>query len=192
MLVVESGIGLVRAQRALEWVLAEKGRPSFLVMAGYAGGLQDHLRLGEVVVAQEIVDHEGHRWPTTWPPASLAPDLPRVRLLTSPTLLGDPQEKRRLGQLHQAQIVDMEAAAVARFCTEHGISFACVRALSDDVNTALSPELVTLLAAGQVSIPQVLKALLLRPRLLGELINLGRHTRLASEKLAEGLQRLLR
>lgn len=159
-------------------------------MAGYAGGLSAKLAVGDVVAASEIVDLDNNAWKTTWP--GIVPGgVQSVRLLTSPRLIGCPEEKRRLADAWQADAVDMEAAVVARFCAERNIPFGCVRALSDAAQHALSPQLVALLSGGQVSIARVLFALARRPRLLGELLTLARHTRLATERLTNVLAELL-
>ena len=167
-------------------------------MAGFAGSLHADVRVGDVLVAQEILDLEGNRWPTSWPghttlaggPSLTLPARPD-RLLTSPRLIGDPEEKRRLGQTHSAQAVDMESATVARFCHERGIPFGCVRSISDNVDTLLAPQLVSLLSQSQVSIPRLAATLARHPGMIGSLITLARNSRLASLALAKKLMGLL-
>lgn len=185
-----TGIGPDAAQRMLRWLESNHPNPPFVVMAGYAGALREGFQVGEVIVAKEILDPDNGRWTTSWP-VHPKKELRSVRLLTTRTMIGDPEEKRRLGDKHDADAVDMEAAAVARFCSERNIPFGCVRALSDDVRTRLSPALVRLLAGGQVSVLRVLAELLRRPTLLSELLRLGRHTRIASHALADALRSLL-
>ncbi len=137
--------------------------------------LEPELGVGDVLLADEIVDVTGGRWLTTWPDRSLAPALRRGRLLTTAELVASPAEKRRLGVLHQAQAVDMEAAHVAARCARHGVPFGCVRAISDHVDMPLSAALVALLAGGRASPQRVVAALLRRPALACELCALARH-----------------
>ncbi len=201
VLVLETGIGLARTQTALDWLLREPVlenvpyRPKLVLFAGFAGALDDKYQVGDVMLATEIVDTEGHRWPTTWPgdlpPGEWRPPLHRVRLLTVPRLVGDPEEKGALGRKHQAAAVDMESAAVARACAGRGIPFGCVRAVSDRVDTSLSPRLVTLLSGGRVSPLRVLAALARSPGLTHELWALGKHTRHAAKQLGTALGELL-
>ena len=79
--------------------------------------------------------------------------------------------------------------------SRHGVndSVACDQtvAISDDVDTPLSPQLVSLLAGGRISLPRVLLALLRRPALLKEFRRLGRDTRVASTQLGKALGELL-
>jgi adenosylhomocysteine nucleosidase len=197
VLLLETGIGPERMEAALTWLLRQPlsggrvYRPRFVVSAGFSGALQEGIRVGDVVVATEVADTEGGRWPATWP----SPDYPwpgrRGRVLTVRRLVGDPEEKRALGREHAATAVDMEAAAAARVCALSSIPFGCIRAISDDVHTRLSPRLVSLLFAGRVSAPRVLAALARSPRLAGELWRLARQTRLAARQLAVALGELL-
>jgi adenosylhomocysteine nucleosidase len=113
------------------------------------------------------------------------------RILTTDRLISDPIEKKRLGERHQADVVDMESAAVAEVCARAGIPFLAVRAVSDTVETRLSSELVNLLSGGRVSSWKAAAAILRRPRLLGEFLRLARDTRRASQNLATVLVRLL-
>jgi adenosylhomocysteine nucleosidase len=191
VLVLETGVGPARAEAALEWL--RRGlvyRPRFILSAGFSGALQPGIRVGDVVLATEVADLQGDCWPATWP--DYGGSLNQGRLLTVPQLLGDPAEKSRLGQQFGAVAVDMETATVARVCSRHGIPFGCVRAISDDLHTALSPRLVSLLAGGRVSPLRVLAAVTAHPRLLGQFWRLARQTRVAARQLGTALDSLLR
>jgi adenosylhomocysteine nucleosidase len=199
---VEAGVGAKAAQRALDWLLSKPEldqvayTPTLLLFAGFAGSLTNDLHVGDMVLATEIIDLDGNRWPTTWQPAQSLPGMRQVPLrrgtiLSSAHLIGDPQEKRRLGQTQGAIAVDMESGALARICCKHGMPFGCLRTISDDVNTALSPQLVDLLAAGQVSLRRVFIALLRRPLLLKEFMRLSRDTRAAADRLGKVIGELL-
>jgi hypothetical protein len=182
-LVLESGVGARATERALNWL---PFRPKLVLSAGYCGALQDQFRVGDIVLASEVVDTSGGRWSVTWPAASQ-----NGRLLTIPALATDPNQKRRLGLEHEANVVDMETARTARWCSERDIPFASVRAVSDDIQTALSPRLVALLSGGRVSPPRLLMSVARQPRLVSELWRLAWGTRLASERLAVALKELL-
>ncbi len=198
--IVETGVGASRTEAALHWLgrLPRLGhveyRPRFIISAGFAGALDERLAVGDTLVAQEVVDQRGNRWPTTWPTRAadaLEPPIHRGRLLTMPRLIGDPAQKQSLARQHHAQAVDMESAAVARWCTENGTPFGCIRAISDDARTCLSPRLVNLVEGGRVSAWRVTSALLRRPTLLAELWRLGRATSLAAKRLARVLNELV-
>ncbi len=188
-LMLEAGVGSAAMEAALHWCLsgprfgAMPYRPRLLISAGFSGALQPELRIGDLVMATEVVDSQGNRYPA-FRPASLAEyDISVGRLLTMPELIGDPQEKQRLGRQYNALAVDMESAIAARFCQEYNVPFACLRVISDDWRTALSPHLVELLRQGRVSLPRLAVQVLRHPGLIGELGRLARQTRRASRKL---------
>ncbi|MFN4260145.1 MAG: hypothetical protein ACK4RK_12685 [Gemmataceae bacterium] len=201
LLVLQTGIGADRTAAALTWLLQAPllgnvpYRPRVVLSAGFAGALREGLRAGDVVLATEIVDAQGSRWPATWPgelPAGeWRPPLRRGRLLTMPHLVGDPKEKQRLGQTQDAWAVDMESAIVAQACTRAGIPFGCLRVVTDDVHTALASDLIALLSRQRASPFRLLAALPRRPSLIRDLARLTRVTRHAAHQLALALGEVL-
>jgi hypothetical protein len=182
---VETGVGEARTLAALDWL--QSGSPldaATIVSAGFAGSLQDSLRVGEVIVSRDVMDSSGRVWPT-----SATNEGPR--LLTLSQMLGDPVEKRALGIRHEAGAVDMESAAIARFCAEKHLPFLSVRAISDDLSMALSPSIVRLLGGPRTSIPALLLTVLREPSLVCQLWRLARNTSLAARNLAEVLEQLV-
>ena len=159
-----SGVGANAARFATHFTI-EEWQPRLVIAAGFCGALVPHLRVGDIV-----------RSP---------------RILTVDHLVADPVEKRRLADRHNADAVDMESAAVAAVCAEKGVPFLAVRAVSDDVDTALSPELVKLLSGGNVSLWRAMRALLGRPSLLGEFRRLARDTKIAANNLADALAEIV-
>jgi adenosylhomocysteine nucleosidase len=161
-----------------------------VVFAGFAGSLSSSLRVGDVILATEVAHPDGHCITTTWPQHE---NLPGVagRLLTTPLMVSDPVAKRALGAQHHASAVDMESFHFAARCGRQGVRFGCVRAISDNHDTALSPELVPLLSAGVVSPWRFALALLRRPRLIREMLRLARDTRVAARELDRALTALL-
>ncbi len=156
-----SGVGRARAREAAKRLLCDC--PALVIAGGFCGALVPFLRVGDIVQSPKIltVDH----------------------------LVCDPAEKCQLSQFHDA--VDMESAAVEQVCAENGIPFLAVRAVSDTVDTALSPELVRLLSGGNVSPLKACGALLRKPTLFGEFFRLARDTKFAARKLAEALVKVI-
>jgi nucleoside phosphorylase len=201
VLLLETGIGPDRMEKALEWLLGQPQlgnvpyRPKVVLSAGFSGSLQDDYKLGDVILATEVADREGHVWPVPWPgelpSGEWRPPLHRGRLLTSRQLAGSPEEKRELGRQSGAVAVDMETAVGVRLCSRQGVPFGCVRVISDSLDTPLSPQLVSFLASGRVSPLRFLAALVRSPRLGREVWRLARDTRLAAEQLGKALGELL-
>jgi nucleoside phosphorylase len=201
VLMLETGVGTTRAAAALRWLL---GRPVLenvpycprvVLTVGFSGALHAGLRPGDVILATEVADGEGRCWPTTWPgelpPGEWRPPLHRGRVLALPYLAGSAPEKQALGRQHGALAIDMESATVARLCQERGVPFGCVRVISDDVQTSLSPRLLSVLARERISPVQVLAAVVSSPGVVGEMWRLARDTRRAAEQLAAALGELL-
>ncbi len=201
VLAVETGVGNDAADKAVQWLLGNPPfgnvpyRPKFILSAGFSGALRADQRVGDLVLATEVIDAVGNVWPATWPgdlPAGdWRPPLTRGRLLAVPTLVGDPDEKRRLGEQHDAVAVDMETAVLARACQKKGVPFGALRVISDALTTPLSPQLVDVLKTGRVAPLRLAAAVLRSPQLVGALWRLSRDTRHAARQLALGLSELL-
>jgi nucleoside phosphorylase len=198
MLMLETGIGAAAMETALRWCLSGPRfgdapyRPSFLLSVGFSGALQPEQKVGDLVLASEIVDEQGYRWEAMIPDTLAGEEIALGRLLSVTRLVSDPQEKRRLGQQQEALAVDMESAAAARLCHQHSIPFACLRVISDDWQTPLSPQLVQLLRNGRVSLASLTRRVLRHPMLIGELWRLAGQTRRASLSLLSPLSALIR
>lgn len=188
--VLETGVGGDRAAVAIRWLL-DAYRPKVVIACGFAGALSPTLKVGDVLLASEVVEpgDDDLRWRTTLP--LRLGDLPVGRLVTAPQLVGSPAAKRTLARETGAVAVDMESAAIAEACQERRVPCAVVRAISDTVDTELSHRLVTLLAGGRASPLRVLAAVARSPRLAVELWRLARDTRLAARRLADALHRLV-
>ncbi|HEX4592181.1 MAG TPA: hypothetical protein VH120_19765 [Gemmataceae bacterium] len=188
-IVLETGIGTKRATTAIRWLLDHFG-PRLVIACGYAGALSPALKVGDVLIASEIVEpgDDDLHWRTTVP-AELG-DLPVGRMVTVAELAGRPSAKRSLARQTGAVMVDMESAAIAELCQEKRVPCAVVRAISDTADTAMSPRLVALLSGGRVALWRVLAALVRSPGLAVELWRLARDTRIAAQRLAEALERL--
>jgi adenosylhomocysteine nucleosidase len=192
ILVVETGVGQQAMARALCGLFANLIRPGRMISLGFSGALQPGLSVGDLIWATELVDSKGTCRATTPSDPLAVPKARRGRLLTMPELVGDPEQKRLLGKQFQALAVDMETAEVARQCDEQSIPLTCLRVISDDWNTPLSPRLVEILQGGDVAPLRLLGAVLWRPMLIGELWRLGGQTHFAARQLAEGLRELLK
>lgn len=192
-LMVETGVGAAAMAKALRWCLGGPRfagvpyRPSLVLLVGFSGALQAEQLVGDLVLATEVVDPQGNSRPTFRPEGFAERNFATGRLLTMPELVGEVREKERLGRQYQAIAVDMESAVAARLCFEHHVPFACLRVISDDWKTPLSPHLIALLKQGRVSIPRLAACLVRHPVMIGELWRLARQTRLAARRLVKPL-----
>lgn len=115
-----------------------------IVSYGLTGGLADGLRIGDWVVGSRLrgaIDHDCH---AGWRDA-IAARLPGARIggfFADGRMIDTIAEKRALGVRHDALAVDMESHVAARVAQTHGLPFAIVRIVSDEVDHLL-PHAIT-------------------------------------------------
>jgi adenosylhomocysteine nucleosidase len=112
--VIHTGIGPVAAERAIEAVI-ESEKPCQVISAGFAGGLDPALRVGD----------------------TLASDSPGSLILSRSTPIESPEEKVAAFRETGARMVDMETAVIAAACATAGIPLVAVRAVSDSADEPL-------------------------------------------------------
>ena len=154
---VLSGIGKVAAAITAT-VLIEKYQVQRILFTGVAGGLARHVKVGDVVVGAELLQHDMDASPlfpqyevplvgrarfhadkamTACLIESAKQALPQAQVHSGLIISGDQfvssaSESQRLqANLSDALAVEMEGAALAQVCHAYGIPMAVVRTLSD-------------------------------------------------------------
>jgi hypothetical protein len=115
-----------------------------IVSYGLTGGLADGLRIGDWVVGDRLAGAVDIPCHGPWCRA-IAARLPGSRIGTffaDGRMIDTIDEKRALGLRHQALAVDMESHVAARVAQAHGLPFAIVRIVSDEVGHLL-PHAIT-------------------------------------------------
>jgi adenosylhomocysteine nucleosidase len=192
VVLVESGVGREAAARATEALILGH-QPRWIISAGYAGGLSDRVAQGNFVLADEIVDVEGHSLTIDF---KLAPDaleaMPHVhvgRVLTLDRVIGRAEEKQELGARHGALAVDMESMGVAETCRREKVRFLSVRVVTDAVDRTLPDDIDYLVkkksTAGRLG--AAAGAILRRPSSVKDMWQLKEDALVASERLARFL-----
>jgi len=148
VVVIESGVGQKAAARATAEAI-KFYRPKWVISAGFAGGLDEKLRRGHIVMANEVVNLAAERLAVglNLDSQSLAgmKGLHVGGLLTVDAILREPAERRRLAEQHQAIACDMESFAIAETCRQQGTPCLAIRIISDAVDDELPPEIEHLL-----------------------------------------------
>jgi adenosylhomocysteine nucleosidase len=189
VVVVVAGPGRAAARRGAELLLAGH-RPRWLLSAGFAGALDPNVPRYAIVLPNEVIDREEHRYAidVAVPPASGggAPRIATGRLLTVDRIIVTAAEKAELRGRYQADFVDMETSAVAALCSERGVRFLAIRVISDEAGVDLPPEVVTLLThTGSYRVGAALRVLWKRPSRIKELWALHEHAQEAADRLAK-------
>ncbi len=122
-----AGMGCDRVSKAVAVALGCGGIER-LVSVGLAGACAETIEAGQVLTFRTVIDvRSGERFVADGEGAVLA---------TAPGL-ASVAEKRRLYESYGAMAVDMEAACVARLARAHELSFAAMKAISDDANFSM-------------------------------------------------------
>jgi nucleoside phosphorylase len=98
-----------------------------LISAGFAGALNDQLRVGDLLIAKNFstADLSGRLHSLANLPIHIA------NLLTVPSIIDSREERNRLAQTTGATAVDMETEFIGRACAEHGVPLLSLRVISD-------------------------------------------------------------
>lgn len=178
-----AGAGQPAATRAFAAI--EDGGPMDLVISiGWAGALCSDLPPGSAHNVAGVIDAQtgerfrcdagaGERW-----------------LVTSPKV-ADETEKRRLASTYSADLVDMEAAAIARLAGMRGIPFYSIKGVSDGFNDKLPDFNRFFTPNGQFRMARFTLFAFMRPWQWPVLIRMGENSRKASQSIAESLLELL-
>jgi adenosylhomocysteine nucleosidase len=179
---VAEGMGKAAAERAVDWAMTEAA-PDMLVSYGWAGALTCAVKPPAACVISEVVDAtSGERFTTD--------SKDGYRLITLDRVAGG-NEKRGLAHEFQSVLVDMEAAAVARYAAAQGIPFRCFKGVSDGYNDRLPDFNRFLDGKGQLRIAALAGHAAVRPVYWPALLRLGQNSGAAARDLAHLLTRSL-
>ncbi len=181
--VAVGGIGEVFARRACE-VAIEYAQPKLLLSAGIVGAISPKLKVGDVGRIREVVEvATGARYPTRGGGEWV--------LATSPDI-SDTAEKHELLTKFGADVVDMEAAAVAQTAKERGLEFASLKAVSDEAEFVMPPLNRFIDASGRFATRKFLMYVALHPRWWSALGKIKNNSEIASKNLCDAVEHLLR
>jgi adenosylhomocysteine nucleosidase len=185
IVVVESGTGQTRARRATH-ALLDAHSPKWILSCGFAGALVPHIRVGDVVVADSIVDGQGQQLLIDVGfPADARQGIHIGRLLTYDTIARLVSEKQQLAARYSAIAVDMESLAVAQVCRERGVRFLGIRVISDDLTSDLPVEVLSLVGpTGTTRLGAAMAAIWSRPSSVTDMWKLRKAAQVAAKRLA--------
>jgi adenosylhomocysteine nucleosidase len=194
--IARSGAGCKAAAAATEAILSGH-QPPWIISAGFAGGLVDQVQRYDLVIGDRVMDTAGAEIPldVQLDPAALA-QMPGVhvgRLLCADRIIRLPQEKRSLGEKHQALAVDMETLAVAEVCRRRQIPFLAIRVIIDAVDDQLPSDVNYLLKQKSTAsrLGAAFGAILNRPGSFTDLLKLKEQALVAGDRLAKFLSQVI-
>ncbi|GAA5435501.1 5'-methylthioadenosine/adenosylhomocysteine nucleosidase [Deinococcus sp. A31D244] len=154
VLLTRGGIGKVNAAMTTTYLLTQGA--TRVIFTGVAGGVHPELRVGDIVISTDCVQHDvdvtplGYEVGTVpgelpaWPAddtlravaLEAARDVEGVRVLDGRVASGDQfiasrEGVQRLWTRFGAACAEMEGAAVAQVCAKAGVPFVVIRSVSD-------------------------------------------------------------
>ena len=173
-----AGMGAVRAARAFEYAL-DRGPIEMVISAGYAGALRPGIAACRVFWPSMVLDgYTGERYVCAKGSGTL---------VTSDHVLQH-QEKARMAARWNADLVDMEAAAVAKLASTGGLPFRAVKVVSDALEETL-PEFEGFVdQRGGFREAAFAVHMMLHPKLIPAAIRMGRRAAQASRAMAQELR----
>lgn len=180
--VVCAGMGRERVTCALE--LAESRGPIHSVISvGYAGALRNGMPVGKVYWPDTVIDNEtGERFTCNDGEGTL---------VTTDHAVGR-DEKPKLAARWNADLVDMEAATVARLATLRSLPFRVLRAISDQADDNLPDFGRFTNERGGFRGGSFAMYVALHPWLIPTTLRLGKQSARASQAIAQALLQILR
>jgi adenosylhomocysteine nucleosidase len=143
VILLETGMGAEKAGAALNLLL--KTYPiDCIINFGSAGMISEHLQVGEIFLADQIVEGSSGITIDTNDQMNYAigaflnaeqKDFTTGRLLTSIEPISKRSHRQKLSKTFQVGAVDMEAYALAYTAREHNIPFTSLKMISDSAST---------------------------------------------------------
>jgi hopanoid-associated phosphorylase len=160
-----------------------------VISIGLAGALSAHLKVGEVVIAEQIVTGlESWQCGEAWRVRLLSrlPQAHQGQIFGSDVIIEKAETKAGLYDATGALAVDMESQVAARFAAKRNLPLAALRVISDDASHILPPAaLVAMKPDGGIALGRVLGSLLRRP---GQVPALVRTAKASNKAFAELLR----
>ncbi|WP_420596628.1 5'-methylthioadenosine/adenosylhomocysteine nucleosidase [Deinococcus sp.] len=154
VLITEGGIGKVNAAMTTAALIAAGATQ--VIFTGVAGGVHPELRVGDIVVSTDCVQHdvdvtalgyelgmvpgEALSWEADATLREVALDAAREleglravegRIASGDQFVASREKVQWLWQTFGAACAEMEGAAVAQVCAKHGVPFVVIRSVSD-------------------------------------------------------------
>ncbi|MBT1070643.1 phosphorylase family protein [Pelotalea chapellei] len=196
IMLVEAGMGLLNAGWAA--TLAAEDKPDLIISAGFGGGVVAGLSVGEVVMAEQVLQWDGTGFEEVAVgfygrnSAADAMALPRGCFITGDGILRKDELASHLTNANKP-VVEMETAAVARVAAGNGIPFLGIRAISDAWDEELSFSINEFCDdTMRIRPAKVLATILKRPSIIPQLIRLARNSKAAAASLGKAMERLLK
>ena len=202
ILLLQTGMGQEKAERAARFIL-DRYPFTALISFGFAGALSPELKAGDLilcrklqcgarpVVAEAYYSDFGLLTLAGQAGAETGGRVHQGSSVTMAKLVTESQEKRVLGLIFGAEVVDMESYWLARLASARKIPFLAVRAISDTLTQSLPPFDRFLDANEKLLWPETIPYFLAHPEALAKLYRVYVNMRQARTNLTYFLEALI-
>ena len=156
IILVRCGIGKVNAARTTQ-ILTDKFNIKSIINVGSAGGLNNNLEIGDIIIAKELVQHDFDITPFGHEKGYITDTgkffkcdeelintfknikIEGIKIMTGIIASGDifctdEYMKKKIREKFNADCCEMEGAAIAQVCYLNKVPFLAIRAVSDIPN----------------------------------------------------------
>ncbi len=155
-----SGVGKVFAALCAHTMIM-RFSPDLIINVGVGGNLTSTLKIGDITISENLVQHDMDTTPLGDPPGMISGiniikfecdkkivdkiccickeigiNYKKGTIATGDRFIASKEEKTRLVNTFSAVSCDMEGAAIAQACYINNVPFVAIRALSDDADNA--------------------------------------------------------
>lgn len=164
-----------------------KTKPQLVVSAGFAGGLQPGVAVGDLVLGLNYSD------PELVSQLVLGPRWHRGNVLTESAIVEKSADKRRLGEQSGCLAADLETEHLARICAENQVSMISLRCISDALEDDMPVPAAVLLnpQTGRPDSLGLFRHLVANPSSVSGFNKLLKNAKAAQVGTAEGLNEVL-
>ena len=182
-----TGIGRMNADKATKDFLATHS-PLMLITCGFAGGLLPELRVGDIVFEMP----ESNDVYNVVRPKLIAAGAREGKIFCADRIATTAADKAKLRDATHADAAEMESGAVQSVCALRGIPCVTVRVISDTANEDLPLDFNQFLTDDKkMDMAKLMLAVAKAPWKMGALMELQKNTKLAAQRLADVLVKVI-
>jgi adenosylhomocysteine nucleosidase len=187
--VLHTGVGEKVCRQQIEKFLQGQ-QFDLLISAGFAGALNDQLKVGDLLLAKNFstMEPSAMRSSVSGLPVRLAD------LLTLPRLIDSSDERNEIAQTSGAAAVDMETEFIARACVAHAIPLLSLRVITDTPREPFPAPAHILfdIAKQRTDLPKLATFFLAHPNRVPRFVQFARRVARVRKSLANVLVELVR
>lgn len=167
IILTKSGVGKVASATTTQYII-DKYKPKYIINIGIAGSLSNNLKIGDIVIAEKMVQHDfdvsAFGNPKGYIDNGIEPDKPtifysdknlvdkfkkiltlnkNINIKTGTVATGDifvnqNKQKTQIKKEFNADAIDMESAAIAQTAQRNNVPLIVIRTISDSNNDSIA------------------------------------------------------